>query len=155
MLKVTIDAIIDVIEPFLEHEGYELVDAEFKNEQRGWVLRVYVDKEGGVNIDDCAGLSREMGNLLDVEDVIPQKYSLEVSSPGLSRPLRKKEHFDRVVGEQIKVKTHMPIEGQRNFKAKLVSVSEDTITVEDERKDTEIDISNIEKASLIYKYPQI
>lgn len=152
MLKVTIEAVIELIEPFLAHEGYELVDAEFKNEQRGWMLRVYVDKVGGVNLDDCATISREMGNMLDVEDIIPQKYYLEVSSPGLNRPLRLKEHFEKVLGSRIKVKTKLPIEGQRNFKVTLKAVSGDSITVDDERKDTIIDINNIEKANLIYNF---
>jgi ribosome maturation factor RimP len=152
MKKISTDSIIDVVEPLIVDEGYELIDLEFKNEERGWRLRVFIDKEGGVTLDDCARLSREMGNLLDVEDILPMSYNLEVSSPGLNRPLRKKEHFQSMIGEKIKVKTKLPIENQRNFKAELLKVSDDFILIRNEVKEVEIGFDNIEKANLIYNF---
>jgi len=152
MKRIEVEDIIGVLEPLLTSEGYELVDLEYKNEQMGWTVRVYIDKEGGVGIDDCTKVSREMSNLLDVEDIIPHKFHLEVSSPGLNRPLRKREHFLAVVGERIKVKSKLPIEGARNFKADLLEVLETSIVVDDGIKRTEIDIDNIDKANLIYKF---
>jgi ribosome maturation factor RimP len=152
MLKADLDNVIKLVEPLIIDEGYELVDIEFKNESIGWVLRVYIDKEGGVNVDDCAALSREMSNLLDVEDISPNRYNLEVSSPGLNRPLRKREHFEKVIGERIKLRTRQPIEGARNFKAKLIEVSDSSILIDDDIKQTQIEFDNIEKANLIYNF---
>ncbi|MFC1856176.1 ribosome maturation factor RimP [Thermodesulfobacteriota bacterium] len=152
MSAIAIEKIIEFIEPFLSNEGYELVDAEMKNEQMGWTLRVYIDKEDGVNVDDCANISREMGNLLEVEDIIPHKYHLEISSPGLNRPLRKREHFLKVVGERVKVKAKLPVEGGRNFKATLAEVTDSTIKLDYDQKSIEVSLDNIEKANLIYNF---
>ncbi len=152
MSNINIKKVIKLVEPVLENEGYELVDLECQNEHTGWVLRLFIDKKGGVNIDDCAGINRELGNILDVEDVITFKYRLEVSSPGLSRPLRKQKHFEKVIGEQVKVQTFELVDGAKNFKAKLVSVNNGTITLDNGVKQYTVDLENIKKASLIYKF---
>ena len=152
MENVDIDKIIGLIDPVIVDEGFETIDVEFKNEQIGWVLRVYIDKEGGVNVGDCAAISREVSNLLDVEEAISVPYNLEISSPGLNRPLRKKEHFQKVISERIKVKTKLPVENARNFKAKLVEVGDSWIKIDDGVKETKIESDNILKANLIYEF---
>jgi len=94
-----------LIQPLLEDLDCELVDLEYQREQRGWVLRLFLDKVGGINLDDCAKASREISSLLDVENIITTAYSLEVSSPGIERPLKKPEDFKRFSGQLAKIKT--------------------------------------------------
>lgn len=101
----TVDKIRILTEPVLGDMGLELVDLEFRREGHGWTLRFFIDKEGGVTLDDCADFSREIDTLLEVEDLIPSAYRLEVSSPGLDRPLKKEEDFRRFAGRLVKVKT--------------------------------------------------
>ena len=104
MAQVT-EQIEQMIQPLLEDLGCELVDLEYQREQRGWVLRFFLDKVGGINLDDCAMASREISSLLDVENIINTAYSLEVSSPGIERPLKKPEDFKRFSGQLAKIKT--------------------------------------------------
>lgn len=105
MKRSLVEELLDLVEPILEDSGYELVDLEFKQEGREWFLRIFIDKEGGVNLDDCAGVSREVSALLEVENIIDRAYRLEVSSPGMDRPLKRPEDFERFAGQRIKVKT--------------------------------------------------
>lgn len=98
--------ITEMAAPIADDFGLELVDVEYRQQGRQWLLCVYIDKEGGVTLDDCAEFSRELSTLLDVEDVVPTAYRLEVSSPGLDRALKKKEDFIRFAGEVVKIKTH-------------------------------------------------
>ena len=102
-------------EALVASEGMELVDLEYRREGRRWMLRLFIDKDGGVTLDDCASISRELGDLLDVKDVIPQAYVLEVSSPGLNRRLRKKEDFSRFAGQKVKLRLVAPIDGRRKI----------------------------------------
>ncbi|MDY0291441.1 MAG: ribosome maturation factor RimP [Desulfuromonadaceae bacterium] len=96
--------IVELAAPIIDDFGLELVDIEYRQQGRQWLLCLYIDKEGGVTLDDCADFSRELSTLLDVEDVVPSAYRLEVSSPGLDRPLKKKDDFLRFAGEIVKVK---------------------------------------------------
>jgi ribosome maturation factor RimP len=98
-----------LLEPVLERDGFELVDAEWLRQAGRWTLRVFIDKPGGVHVDDCQSVSRTIEPILDVEDFIEPAYDLEVSSPGLDRPLRKPEHFDRYAGQHVKVKSYGPV----------------------------------------------
>jgi len=100
-----VDELLDFVEPILEDFGYELVDLEFKQEGPEWFLRIFIDKEGGIGLEDCTSVSREVSAILEVEDIIDRAYRLEVSSPGLDRPLKKPEDFERFTGERIKVKS--------------------------------------------------
>ena len=143
----------NLLEDYLQSLGYELVFVEFTNENRGWVLRLYIDKEDGVNIDDCVKVSETVDPLLDVEDFIKASYNLEVSSPGVNRPLRKREHFEKVIGEKIKVVLKEPLENKRrNFKGKLIDVKSDSILMEVKNGDIEFLLKDIKKANLIYKF---
>ena len=105
MQRTLVDELLDLVEPILDDFGTELVDLEFKQEGPEWFLRIFVDKEGGVNLDDCAEVSREVSAILEVEDIIDRAYRLEVSSPGIDRPLKKPQDFERFTGERVKVKT--------------------------------------------------
>ncbi|MBX7115020.1 MAG: ribosome maturation factor RimP [Myxococcaceae bacterium] len=122
----------DVAGPIVAGEGMELLDVEYVREREGWVLRLFIDKAGGVGLEDCQQASRAVETALDVEDIIPQEYSLEVSSPGLNRPLTKPEHFKKVEGQTIKVKTYGPLfePPRKNFTGKLIGVSEDGVAVD-------------------------
>ena len=106
-------------EALVASEGMELVDLEYRREGRRWMLRLFIDKDGGVTLDDCASISRELGDLLDVKDVIPQAYVLEVSSPGLNRRLRKKEDFSRFAGQKVKLRLVAPIDGRKKVVGEL------------------------------------
>jgi len=105
-----IERIEALLQPALTDMGLELVDLEYRREGRGWVLRLFIDKPGGVTLDDCADASREVGGLLDVEDLIPNAYQLEVSSPGINRPLKKEQDFERFAGHLVKVKTYQSLD---------------------------------------------
>jgi len=138
-----------LVQPLLEGEGLALVDVDFQRETSGWVLRLYIEKRGGVSLEDCIKVSKEFGQLLDVEDVIPGPYTLEVSSPGLDRPLRREEDFVRFVGEKVRIRTEDYIGGQRNFRGELVECHGGTIRVKmEEEKEVEIPLSSIRKAKL-------
>ena len=147
-LEPLLEEIRQTAEPVLKSQGMELVDAEYQREARGWVLRVYIDREGGVNIDDCAEVSRELGTLLEVRDLIPNSYMLEVSSPGLTRPLKKLEDFQKYRNHLVKIKTFAPVEGRRNFKGKLLGVEGDLVQVEVDGRGYGIPQRSIAKANL-------
>jgi ribosome maturation factor RimP len=125
-----------VAKPVLDDLGFELVDVEFKREGQGWVLRFFIDKPGGVTLDDCALFSREVSMLLDVEDFIHRAYHLEVSSPGIDRPLKTREDYQRFCGERIKVKTFekMDPDGRGNarktFTGDLIGLEDDRILIQ-------------------------
>ncbi|MGH7898692.1 MAG: ribosome maturation factor RimP, partial [Candidatus Binatia bacterium] len=105
---------LELVEPVLMERGLELVDVEQRAEGRGQVVRLLVDREGGVDLDELSRLSRELSDLLDVEEPLPGSYTLEVSSPGINRPLRKTEHFVRYIGKKVRVRSREPGGGQRN-----------------------------------------
>src|SRR5437762_2417983 len=114
MPNPTADKIRDVIVPPIEAAGYELVDVEWKHEQPGWIVRVFIDKPGGVGHQDCERISRELSAVLDVHDVVPHHYSLEVSSPGLNRPLKSAASFRRFIGQKAHAKLKLGLDGRRN-----------------------------------------
>lgn len=120
------EAVEKLLEPVLEADGVELVDVEYVRE-RNWILRVYIDKDGGVGLDDCQEVSEKAGSLLDEKDLIPDNYMLEVSSPGLDRVLKKDKDFIRYTGEDVDVKLFAPLEGTKikSFTAKLEGLADD------------------------------
>jgi ribosome maturation factor RimP len=119
--------LLEIVDPICHDGGYELVDVEYTRGPSGWVVRVYIDRrsdlpvsgKGGISFDDCERLSRQVSAVFDVEDPVPHAYSLEVSSPGLDRPLRTAAHFQRYLGETAKVALGEPLAGRRNFKGVL------------------------------------
>jgi ribosome maturation factor RimP len=135
--------------PVLEELGLELVEVQYRREQSGWVLRLIIDKqEDGVSLEDCAAVSREMSQLLDIEDFIEQAYNLEVSSPGLDRPLKSMADFQRFTGRKTKIKTIEPIAGERVFIGRIQQASGETIILEVGRKEVTIPFSQVAKARL-------
>lgn len=138
-----------LIEPAVQALKYELVDVELVGGGAQAVLRIYIDSPEGINVDDCAKVSRQVSALLDVEDPIPGHYTLEVSSPGLDRPLVTHADFVRFTGALIKAKVTQPILGRRNFTGRLVEVDGDRIVVEVDNESYDLTLSNIEKARLV------
>ncbi len=124
--------LIDEFEGFLAHQGYELVQVEYDPPRRK--LAFYIDQEGGTKIDDCERVSKLIGPALDVMDLIPGGYSLEVSTPGVNRPLRKISDFERFVGKRIRLTTHSRIEGRRRFSGRLQGVDGEEICIDDGEK---------------------
>lgn len=125
-----------LVKPILLSEGMELVDLEFTRQGKRWYLRIYMDKKGGVTLRDCENISHQVERVLDVEDLIPQSYVLEVSSPGLDRPLKKREDYLRYRGKLIKFSTSTAIRGKKSFVGTLKELKEDVVWVE--LKDGEI-----------------
>lgn len=138
----------ELLEPILIENGLELFDIEYMGSSRKGVLRVYIDKEDGVTIDDCTKISRELGNLLDVHEVVPGSYTLEISSPGLTRPLRKPSDYTRFKGKTVKIKTIEDIDDRKIFKGKLVDFVNDTVSLETKGINYLIPYNKIEKANL-------
>ncbi len=123
----------DVCEPLIAAEGLELLELEYVRENNGWILRLFIDNPGGaVGVEECAKASHAVDKALDIEDFIPNEYSLEVSSPGLDRPLKKQRHFEQVKGKKVRVKTFAPLfePPRKNFIGTLTSVSPEAVTVE-------------------------
>jgi ribosome maturation factor RimP len=148
MSKEIIDRVIAVTDPILFSEEMELVEIQYRREAKGWVLRLYIYKEGGVTLDDCTRVSQEVGRSLDVEDFMPNPYTLEVSSPGLTRPLKDEKDFLRYYNHIIKVKTFNPVGNQRQFKGRLLKVSEKRIEIETDGGVFQIPLTNVAKANL-------
>lgn len=146
---MTREELIRLLEPTVERLGYELVDLELKLGGRDGLVRLYIDKPDGVDLDDCETVSRQVGALLDVEDPIPGHYTLEVSSPGLDRRLTKLEHFRRFTGEDVRIKLRFPIEGRRNFRGSLKSADDESIEVEVDGKAHRLPLATIESARLV------
>lgn len=118
--------------PIIEENSFELVDVEYVKEAGNWYLRAYIDKEGGIAVDDCEIISRRLGAWLDEKDFIADSYILEVSSPGLLRPLKKDKDFDRNIGKDVDIKLYKPLNKQKDFTGTLISYDKDTVTIAQE-----------------------
>ena len=146
------DRVFALIEPVLEDTGYELVEVEYLSMHGRWILRLYIDKEGGVTIDDCVDVSRELGDIIEVKEIIDHEYVLEVSSPGLNRPLRKEKDFIRVIGSRIKLKMSRDLNGQKNFTGRLKDCRDRTVFLETGGDIVELPFDDIEKSNLEYDF---
>ena len=118
--------------PIIEKNNFELVDVEYVKEAGNWYLRAYIDKPGGITVDDCEIVNRELGDLLDRDDFIDDSYILEVSSPGLGRPLKKERDFVRSEGEEVEIRTYRMVEKQKEFRGLLKAWDKDTVKIEQE-----------------------
>ncbi len=118
--------------PVADEKGYELVDVEYVKEAGNWYLRAYIDKPGGVTVDDCEIMSRAFEVKLDEEDLIPEAYILEVSSPGLGRPLKKEKDYVRAMGKEIELHTYKPIDKNKQFFGTLTAYDKESVTILDE-----------------------
>jgi len=141
----------DMLRPAVAETGKELLGVEFISAGNNSVLRLFIDHENGIDVDDCAEVSRQVGAILDVEDPISSEYSLEVSSPGVDKPLFELAHFQTVVGETVNVKLSMPLNGRRKFKGTLVAIENGTLIVDVDGIDYELVLNNVDKANLVAK----
>jgi len=153
MKKNLIETMEELTKPIITSEGLELIDVEYQKESRGWILRFYVDTPGGVTINHCSSLSRQIGDILEVKDIIPHGYILEISSPGLNRRLKREKDFISSIGKIIKVKTFEPIEQRKNFQGTLLSCEHGNIILKTDNQDAVIPLSLISKAHSIYQFP--
>src|SRR5271154_2096905 len=143
------DALMRLLEPPIEALGFELVDIEFAQAGRGGVLRIYIDRGAGeITVDDCATVSHAVSQVLEIEDPIKGHYTLEVSSPGFDRILRKRAHFERFLGERIFAELKVAIDGRRRFVGTLKSIGNDSILVEVDGRPYELPLERIQKARL-------
>lgn len=120
----------EILLPMMEEYGFELVDVEYVKEGQTWYLRAYIDKPGGITIDDCEKVSRRLSDILDEKDYIEDAYVLEISSPGLGRPLKKEKDFKRSLGEEVEIRTYRMVERQKEFTGILQNYDDKTVTIE-------------------------
>ncbi|MCD6419907.1 MAG: ribosome maturation factor RimP [Synergistetes bacterium] len=149
MKKKVTQRVEEIVDSIVKRESLELVGVTYSREQGSMVLRIYIDKEGGVTLRDCEMVSREVSAILDIEDFIEGHYLLEVSSPGIDRPLFKKEDYDRFKEKQAKIRTISPIEGRRNFSGKLKGIKGNDVIIEVDGRLFHIPFESIKKANLI------
>ena len=141
-----------LIEPIVDEMDLELVDMEYLSEHGRWVLRIFVDKPGGIMLEDCARLSREIGDVMDAKDILQHQYVLEVSSPGLNRRLRRDKDFMGALGEKIKVKMGTPVEGRRNFTGYLREFRDGALSLAVGNALISLPVKDVERANLVYEF---
>lgn len=128
----------ELLLPIVKGHGFELVDVEYVKEGGNWYLRAYIDKPGGITVDDCEVVSRTFSDILDEKDYIEDSYIFEVSSPGLGRPLKKEKDFQRSIGEEVEIRTYRAIDRQKEFIGILTEYDKDTVTIEYEDETTQV-----------------
>lgn len=144
-IKTTVE---EMVQPYLDEHGFELVDVEYVKEGSNWFLRVFVDKDGGIDIDDCGLISEYLSQKLDENDPIPTAYFLEVSSPGAERPLKKKEDVAKSVGKDVFVTVYEPINGLKEFEGKLESFDNEELVIQTVKKQYVIPYEKVASARL-------
>jgi ribosome maturation factor RimP len=138
-----------LIEPVVTGLGYELVGVEYLAQGHHSLLRVYVDSDAGITVDDCADVSRQLSAMLDVEDPLPGTYSLEVSSPGVDRPLFEAADFERFSGQQARIRLLAPLDGQRKFKGVLTGIQNNNVLLMEDGREVSVPLDRIAKANLV------
>lgn len=138
-----------ILQPAVEALGYELVGVEHRRGRGRGLLRAYIDKDGGVNLDDCARASHQISGVLDVEDPIAEPYDLEVSSPGLDRPLFEASHYQRFAGRRVRLRLRLPFEGRRKFTGTLIGFQDGEIRIEEEGVERKLPFDAISSARLV------
>jgi ribosome maturation factor RimP len=158
-LSELVENLRNVLQPAIEGLGYELVDLEYKREQGSWIVRLFIDSPSGITLEDCQRVSREVSAVLDVHDIVPHAYSLEVSSPGINRPLRTAEHFRRFAGKKAKIKLRVGVAGRRNYSGRVVKVDgaqgSEQLTVEVDGKEHVLPLSDLERATLELSHAEL
>jgi ribosome maturation factor RimP len=144
-----------LLQPLVEDLGYEFVGLEHRSNPKSPSLVIYIDRPGGIAVEDCARVSREVAALLDVEDPIPGHYDLEVSSPGLDRPLFTLEQFERFSGEVAQVALFAPLDGRRKFKGAILGIQDGKVRLDQDGGEVELDMGNIAKARLVPDYDSL
>ena len=147
-----LESVRKIVEPIVISEGMELVHIEYRRERRGWVLRLYIDKEGGVTIDDCSNISGQTSHLVDIDELIPHSYVLEVSSPGLGRPLKREEDFIKHKDRLVRFKVDDPISRWKHFKGRLLDYKDGVVKIKVGDEIINLPFDKISEANLIYKF---
>lgn len=157
-LANVVDVVTDLVNPIVENHHFELVDVEYVKEGKNWFLRVFIDKEGGIDINECALVSEELGEQLDTinPDPIPQAYFLEVSSPGAERPLKKEDDYQQAIDNYINVSFYQAVNGEKQYQGYLKAVDTDSLTllvqIKTQQKEMVFERKNIAKARLAIKF---
>ncbi|VAX02038.1 Bacterial ribosome SSU maturation protein RimP [hydrothermal vent metagenome] len=144
--------VLNVVEPVVESLGYELVGVEYLAQGHDGLLRVYIDAEDGIKVEDCQRVSHQLSGVLDVEDVIKGHYSLEISSPGLNRPLFSAAHFERFAGAEVKLRLDAPLDGRRKFCGVLVGVQDGDVRLLVDGEEVRVPLASIDKANLVAQF---
>ncbi|MCK8826269.1 ribosome maturation factor RimP [Natroniella acetigena] len=144
--------VMELAEPIVANQGLELVDVEYNKEGPNWILRVFVDNIDGVSLDDCQQVSQNLSEQLDLEDPIEQSYLLEVSSPGIDRPLKKKQDFERFSGELVEISTYAPINGEKELMGKLLGLEDENVKISLNGKEVSIPFAKIAKTKLAVEF---
>ena len=144
------DRLNELLEPIIEDLGYELICLELAGGDSDRILRIYIDAENGIGLEDCEKVSREVSATMDVDDPMPGNYYLEVSSPGLDRPLTKPEHFEQFSGFEARVQMHVPnLEGRRRFRGRILGVEGNTVRLDVDGVEVELDVDGMDRARLV------
>ncbi len=157
-LSNVVDTVKNIVQPIVDEFQFELVDVEFVKEGKNWFLRTYIDKPGGIDIEECALVSEKISERMDQidPDPIPQAYFLEVSSPGAERPLKKEADYQNAIGSYINISLYEPVEGQKVYEGTLKDLTEGTLTltirIKTREKEIEFDRKKIAKARLAIKF---
>ncbi len=140
--------VTELVRPIVDRYKLELVDVEYNKEGPDWILRVLIDKDGGIALEDCQQISREVSTQLDIEDPISQSYLLEVSSPGIDRPLKSRRDFERYSGKKVNLSTYAPIDGEKEFSGKLLGIKHDNVRLMIDGKNILIPYSKVAQTRL-------
>lgn len=157
-MSTVVETVTELVMPIVEQQNFELVEVEFVKEGKSWFLRVFIDKEGGIDIEECAFVSEQLSEKLDKinPDPIPQAYFLEVSSPGAERPLKKEKDYEQAIGEFIHLSLYQAVEGEKQFEGTLMALDADSlvlaIKVKTRVKELTIERKNIAKARLAIQF---
>lgn len=157
-MSTVVETVTELVTPILEVENFELVEVEFVKEGKNWFLRIFIDKEGGIDIEECAWVSEKVSEKLDAidPDPIPQAYFLEISSPGAERPLKKEADYEQAIGSYIHVSLYQPMDGEKQFEGFLDAVDQDSLTmtyrIKTRTKTQLFDRKNIAKARLAIQF---
>ena len=142
----------ELIEPTVTEHNIQLVDVEYIKAGKVWILRVFIDKKQGITVLDCQKLSREIEDLIEIHELISDPYTLEVSSPGLDRPLKKEADFLRNKDKQIQLNTYAPIEGRKNFSGIVLDIEDKVLFLKDKDGCLELELANIAQAKLVIEF---
>lgn len=147
-----VDKLTEMLRPAVEALGFELLGVEYIGQGKHSILRLYIDHENGINVDDCASVSHQVSGILEVEDPIASQYALEVSSPGMDRPLFTLPHFTQCIGQVVNLRCHVGANGRRKFKGVLESINDEVLTLVVDGQAYEIDFQDIDKANLVAEF---
>jgi ribosome maturation factor RimP len=148
-MSVTREHLIELLEPAIEAMGYELTDLELNVGHGHGMLRLFIDRESGIGLEDCEAVSHQVSGLLDLEDPISERYQLEVSSPGLDRKLVKPGHFDRFAGDRVRIRLKRMVEGRRRIQGRLIRRDGESVIVKADDEECSISLDDIEVARLV------